>query len=69
MRLISWILVGLVAGVLAKWSMGGAAFGGFIARLLGRTGATGFDAWSILVAALGAILFLLAYDLIVRRSA
>ncbi len=45
------------------------AIGGFVTGLLGRTGATGFDAWSIPVAALGAVLFLLAYDLIVRRTA
>jgi uncharacterized membrane protein YeaQ/YmgE (transglycosylase-associated protein family) len=74
--LISWIVVGLIAGLLAKWfmpgtgpsvfivtvliAMAGASIGGFIVRLLGGTGATGFNVWSIL-------LFL--YGMIDRRTA
>ncbi len=86
MGLISWIVVGLIVGVLAKWitpgtelgglfiviillGMGGAVIGGFGASLLGGTGATGFNAWSILVATLGAIVLLFAHALIVRRTA
>ncbi len=85
MGLISWILVGLIAGALATWimpgtspsglfitillGMGGAVIGGFVAGLLGGIGATGFNAWSILAATLGAIALLVVYDLIVRRTA
>jgi uncharacterized membrane protein YeaQ/YmgE (transglycosylase-associated protein family) len=85
MGIISWILVGLIAGLLAKWimpgsgpggliitiliGMAGASIGGFIARLLGGTGATGFNAWSILVATLGAIVLLSLFGLIARRTA
>lgn len=85
MGLISWIAVGLIAGVLAKWimprtdpgglfittvlGMSGAAIGGFVAGVLGGTGAIGFNAWSILVATLGAVMLLIVYDLIVRRTA
>jgi uncharacterized membrane protein YeaQ/YmgE (transglycosylase-associated protein family) len=85
MGIISWILVGLIAGLLAKWimpgagpggfivtvliGMAGASLGGFTARILGGTGATGFNVWSILVATLGAIFLLFLYGLIVRRTA
>ncbi len=83
MGLISWIVVGLIAGLLAKWimpgsepggfiltivlGMAGASFGGFIVSILGGTGATGFNVWSILVATIGAIILLFLYGLIARR--
>ncbi len=85
MGIISWILVGLIAGLLAKWimpesgpggfivtvliGMAGASIGGFIVRILGGAGATGFNVWSILVATLGAIVLLFLYGLITRRTA
>ncbi len=84
MGIISWILVGLIAGVLAKWimpgsgpggliitiilGMAGASIGGFIFQLLGGAGATGFNVWSILVATVGAIILLFVYNLIARRD-
>ena len=83
--MISWILVGFIAGLLAKWimpgsgpggfimtvliGMAGASIGGFIVRLLGGAGATGFNVWSILVATLGAIVLLFLYGLMARRTA
>ena len=85
MGIISWILVGLIAGLLAKWlmpgsgpggfiltvliGMAGASLGGFMVRILGGSGATGFNVWSILVATLGAIVLLFLYGLITRRTA
>jgi uncharacterized membrane protein YeaQ/YmgE (transglycosylase-associated protein family) len=82
--LISWILVGAIAGVLAKWimpgsgpggfiitivlGMAGASVGGFLFRLLGGVGPTGFNVWSILVATVGAIVLLALYGLIARRT-
>ena len=85
MGIISWILVGLIAGLLAKWilpgsgpggfivtvliGMAGASIGGFIVRILGGAGATGFNVWSILVATLGAIVLLFLYGLVTRRTA
>ena len=85
MGLISWILVGAIAGLLAKWimpgsdlggfiitiilGMAGASIGGFVVGVLGGTGATGFNIWSILVATLGAIILLFVYGLIARRTA
>lgn len=85
MGIISWIVVGLIAGLLAKWimpgsepggfiitvliGMAGASIGGFIVRLLGGAGVTGFNVWSILVATLGAIVLLFLYGLIAQRTA
>lgn len=84
MGIISWILVGLIAGLLAKWimpgsgpggliltvilGMAGASIGGFIFQILGGAGATGFNIWSILVATLGAIILLFVHNLITRRD-
>jgi uncharacterized membrane protein YeaQ/YmgE (transglycosylase-associated protein family) len=84
MGIISWVVVGLIAGLLAKWlmpgsgpsgfivtvliGMAGASLGGFIVRLLGGTGAMGFSVWSVLVATLGAIVLLFLYGLIARRA-
>jgi uncharacterized membrane protein YeaQ/YmgE (transglycosylase-associated protein family) len=81
--IISWIVVGLIAGALGKLimpgddpggiivtiliGMAGALVGGFVVRLLGGSGATGFNIWSILVATLGAIILLAIYRLIVGR--
>jgi uncharacterized membrane protein YeaQ/YmgE (transglycosylase-associated protein family) len=82
--IISWILVGLIAGLLAKWimpgsgpggliltvlvGMAGASIGGFIFQILAGAGATGFNIWSILVATLGAIILLFVHNLITRRD-
>jgi uncharacterized membrane protein YeaQ/YmgE (transglycosylase-associated protein family) len=83
MGLIAWIVVGLIAGVLGKLimpgddpggiivtiliGMAGALVGGFVVGLLGGTGATGFNIWSILVATLGAIILLAIYRLFVGQ--
>ncbi|HVF02090.1 MAG TPA: GlsB/YeaQ/YmgE family stress response membrane protein [Rubrobacteraceae bacterium] len=85
MGLISWIVIGLLAGLLARWimpgedpggiivtilvGMAGASVGGFIVSILGGTGATGFNVWSILVATLGALILLALYRLVARRTA
>ena len=74
---ISWIVVGLIAGVLAKWIMPGdqkAGFfvtaalgivggllGGGIMSLIGKQSMTGFNLTSLLVATAGAILVLVIY--------
>ena len=85
MGLISWIVVGAVAGLLAArifpgpepsgfvltvlLGMAGASVGGFIVGILGESGATGFNVWSVFVAMLGAVVLLFLYGLIVRRTA
>ena len=84
MGLISWIVIGLLAGLLARWimpgedpggiivtilvGMAGASVGGFIVSILGGAGATGFNVWSILVATLGAVILLALYRLVARRT-
>ena len=85
MGIIAWIVVGLIAGALAKLimpgddpggiivttliGMAGALIGGFVVGLLGGTGATGFNIWSILVAILGSLILLGIYRLIVGSRA
>jgi uncharacterized membrane protein YeaQ/YmgE (transglycosylase-associated protein family) len=85
MGLISWIVIGLLAGLVARWimpgedpggifvttlvGMAGAFVGGFIVSILGGAGATGFNVWSILVATLGAVILLALYRLFARRTA
>jgi uncharacterized membrane protein YeaQ/YmgE (transglycosylase-associated protein family) len=75
MGLLSWILMGLLAGALARFLLPGkdplgcittvivgivgAVVGGFVATLLGFGGFQGFDIYSLIVATLGAALFLL----------
>jgi uncharacterized membrane protein YeaQ/YmgE (transglycosylase-associated protein family) len=74
LSIIAWLLVGLIAGWLAGLIMGGrgygilgniavgiigALLGGFVASALFGVDVTGFDLTSILIALLGAILFIL----------
>ena len=82
MGLLSWIGVGLVAGIIAKMVMGdrfgwivtillgivGALVGGWVSGMLGGPGVSGFDIVSILVAAGGAVIVLLVFGLISRRG-
>jgi uncharacterized membrane protein YeaQ/YmgE (transglycosylase-associated protein family) len=83
MGIISWIVVGLIAGILAKLlvpgddpggiivtiliGMLGAVVGGLAVSLLGGTGVTGFNVWSILVATLGAIFLLVLFRVVASR--
>ncbi len=85
MGLVSWVAVGAIAGLVAKGivpgpdpgrlvvtvilGMAGASLGGFVVGVLGGSGATGFDVWSLLTATLGAVLSLYSYGLIARRTA
>ena len=83
MGIIAWIVVGLIAGALAKLIMPGddpggiivtillgivgAFVGGFIVNLLGGAGVSGFNLWSIVVATIGAIILLAIYRLVAGR--
>jgi uncharacterized membrane protein YeaQ/YmgE (transglycosylase-associated protein family) len=77
--ILSWIVIGLIAGYLAsrvvnKTGEGvlrdiilgivGAFIGGMIVRGFGGTGVTGFNIWSIFVAFIGAVLLLVVYHAI-----
>ncbi len=77
MGILSWIVLGLIVGALAKMIMPGkdpggiivtillgivgAFVGGFIASLLGLGTVTGFNIGSLIIATLGAILLLAVY--------
>jgi uncharacterized membrane protein YeaQ/YmgE (transglycosylase-associated protein family) len=77
--IISWIVVGLIAGILGKLimpgrdpggflltiviGMVGAIVGGLLVNLLGGVGVTGINIWSILVATLGSVVLLALYRL------
>jgi uncharacterized membrane protein YeaQ/YmgE (transglycosylase-associated protein family) len=69
--ILSWIVLGLVVGVLAKWIMpgpdpggivvtillgiGGSVVGGFLGSLLGLGSVSGFNFGSLVLAVLGAL--------------
>ena len=77
MGILSWILLGLIVGALAKWLMpgpdpggifvtmglgiAGAFVGGFLASLLGLGTTGGFSLGGIVVATGGAMLLLFGY--------
>lgn len=80
MGILSWIVMGLIVGLLAKFLMpgkdpggiiitillgiGGAFIGGFIGSLLGLGTVTGFNVGSFLLAIGGAVLLLILYRFI-----
>ena len=77
MSILAWIILGLVAGAIAKWihpgpdpsgwiatliiGVIGAVVGGWVTSLVGLGAATGFNLWSIIVAVLGAVICLAIY--------
>lgn len=83
MDILAWIVVGLVAGFLAKTvvpgegpgglfgdlvvGIVGALVGGWIMHAFGDPGATGMNLWSIFVAFVGAVVFLLVLRAVTRR--
>lgn len=79
---IGWIVVGLIAGVLAKWIMPGRDPGGIIVTILigiaggllggfiaSRIGIGGGNVVNIIIATVGAILLLWIYRIVKSRSA
>jgi uncharacterized membrane protein YeaQ/YmgE (transglycosylase-associated protein family) len=85
MELASWIVVGTVAGLLARWisprsapdgsvvaiplGVSGAAVGGFVVGTPNGSGVMGVSFWPVLGAASGAVLLLMLYGLIARLAA
>jgi uncharacterized membrane protein YeaQ/YmgE (transglycosylase-associated protein family) len=82
MGIITWLILGLIAGFIASKivhhqgqgavrdvliGIGGALLGGFIFRLIGGRGVTGLNVWSMLVAVGGAVVLLLAWNAIERH--
>jgi uncharacterized membrane protein YeaQ/YmgE (transglycosylase-associated protein family) len=82
MSIISWIILGLIAGfigskIVNKQGQGmlldialgvvGAIVGGIIFSFLGATGITGLNIWSMIVAIVGSVVVLWAYHVISGR--
>ena len=77
MGILSWLIFGLIAGVVAKFIMpgndpggfiittllgvAGAVVGGFIGTMLGFGDVTGFNFGSVVLAVIGAIVLLVLY--------
>jgi len=77
MGFISWIILGLIAGVIAKFIMpgrdpggiivagligiAGGVLGGFVGEQLGLGGVTGFNVVSLILAIVGAVVLLAIY--------
>jgi len=84
MGILSWILLGLVAGALAKFIMpgkdpggiivtiligiAGAVLGGFLGSFIGLGKIESFDLGGIFIATAGAFLLLLIYKLVMKKK-
>ncbi|HEY8091217.1 MAG TPA: GlsB/YeaQ/YmgE family stress response membrane protein [Polyangiaceae bacterium] len=79
MSIVAWIVFGLIAGFIgskivnhhgagiiidAVLGVVGAIVGGLLFHLAGATGVTGFNAWSLFVAVIGAVVVLAIYHLL-----
>ena len=83
MSIVAWIVLGLIAGFIGsklvnKTGEGffldialgivGAIVGGWLFNLFGMTGVTGLNIYSLVVAVVGAVVFLVVYHAIRRRA-
>jgi uncharacterized membrane protein YeaQ/YmgE (transglycosylase-associated protein family) len=81
MSILTWIILGLIAGFIASKIVNksgeglvldivlgivGAVVGGWLFNQFGAAGVTGFNIYSILVAVVGAVLLLVVYHAIRR---
>ncbi|WP_434357509.1 GlsB/YeaQ/YmgE family stress response membrane protein [Parasalinivibrio latis] len=82
MGFISWIILGLIAGILAKWIMpgkdgggfimtvvlgiAGAIVGGWVGSLVGISTTGGFSIGGIFMATVGALIILFIYNRFIR---
>jgi uncharacterized membrane protein YeaQ/YmgE (transglycosylase-associated protein family) len=84
MGILSWIFLGLIAGALAKFIMpgkdpggiivtiligiAGAVLGGFLSTFIGMGKVESFDLGGIFIATLGAIVLLILYRVVRKKS-
>jgi len=83
MSIIAWIVLGLIAsfigsklvnktgeGFFLDIALGivGAVIGGWLFNLFGMRGVTGLNVYSLIVAVIGAVVFLVVYHAIRRRT-
>jgi len=84
MSFIAWIVLGLISGFIASKIVNksgdglivdillgivGAFLGGWLFNEFGMAGVTGVNLYSMLVAVIGAVIFLLIYHALFRRGA
>jgi uncharacterized membrane protein YeaQ/YmgE (transglycosylase-associated protein family) len=82
MSLIAWIVLGLVAGFIASKLVNksgegmlldivlgvvGAVVGGWLFNVFGMAGVTGLNVYSLVVAVIGAVVFLIVFHALTRR--
>jgi uncharacterized membrane protein YeaQ/YmgE (transglycosylase-associated protein family) len=83
MSIIAWIILGLIAGFVASkivnrtgegaildvlLGIGGAVVGGWLFHIFGMNGVTGLNLYSMVVATVGAVAFLVVYHGLFRGS-
>jgi uncharacterized membrane protein YeaQ/YmgE (transglycosylase-associated protein family) len=83
MSIIAWVILGLISGFIASKIVNksgdglvldivlgivGAVAGGFLFHLVGATGVTGFNFWSVFVAVIGAVVILSLKHALVGRG-
>lgn len=84
MGILTWIILGLIAGAIAKFLMPGrdpggiiitivigivgAVIGGFLSTQLGYGDVSGLNLPSILISIVGAIILLIIYRMVAQRS-
>ena len=69
MGLLTWIILGAIAGAIATWIMPGDDPGGFIASAMGLGEMDEFSLGTVVIAILGAILLLFLYRAITGKRA
>ena len=82
MSILAWIILGLLAGFIGSKLVNksgegifldiilgivGALVGGFLFQQFGASGVTGLNLYSLLVAVVGAVIFLVIYHALFRR--
>ena len=82
MGILSWIVLGAIAGWIGSMLVNktgeglfrdiilgivGALVGGWLFTTFGSTGVTGFNLWSLLVSVVGAVVVLFVYHALFRR--
>jgi len=84
MSILAWIVLGLIAGFIGSKVVNrsgegvildivlgviGAVVGGFLFNQFGAAGVTGLNLYSLVVAAIGAIVVLVLYHMVIRGTA
>ena len=84
MSIVAWLVLGLIAGFIGSKLVNksgegffldialgivGAIVGGWLFSLFGMRGVTGLNIYSLIVAVVGAVVFLVVYHAIRRRAA